>query len=120
MPRGRKKKIKPVINTIAQGSTDLFQFVTNIIGRDLTNAESLALVDASRTYVKDNMTPTQVFDEDVLKEEVLIHGIVDEKLEVDEDDDDEDTSYRSRRAPKGYCHEDQGEDRYDRGSNDDY
>lgn len=83
MPRGRPRKNKQV--TVKSDCTDLFKLITDMLQRDLTDDESASVAKACFTFVKDNYTPTQVFDEEVLKEEVINHRIVSKK---DFDDDD--------------------------------
>ena len=87
---GRKKKV--VAKAVGQ---DVFEFVAGIAGRDLTEDENKILVESCRVFICDNFTPLQVFEEDALKEEVIVHGLVREN--DDDDDDIEDDSPWDRR-----------------------
>jgi len=91
-PRGRPRKQK-VIATVQHDGTDLFKLITELIQRELTDTESDALVKSCFAFIKDNYSPTQVFDEDVLKEEVLTHNIIKKSDYEDDDIESDDPDY---------------------------
>lgn len=94
MPRGRKKKVnKSTTEKKIIANIDLFNTVTEILGRDLTEDETLKIIEGAKSFIKENLTPLQVFDADVLKEEVLVNGLVKESGTDDDNDNDDDSDY---------------------------
>lgn len=90
----RKKKAKSKIKEVSQ-SSDLFKSMTDIIGRDLTEDEVRTITEAARVFIRENFTPVQIFEEDVLREDVLLHGIVGEEDEGTDYGDDHSFSMSS-------------------------
>lgn len=82
----RKKKAKSKIKEVAL-SSDLFKSITDMLGRDLTEDEMRTITESARVFIRENFTPVQIFEEDVLREDVLLHGIVGEEDETDYGDD---------------------------------
>lgn len=106
-PRGRPRKNAAQNQTstnqkheVKHDSSDMFKLVIGIIGRDMTESESQALIDAARIFIKDNFVATQVFDDDVLKETVMNQGLITKKdFDCDDDtwmDEDDDDNWRDK------------------------
>lgn len=88
MARGRPRKQKKVV--VKHDCNDLFKLITDLIHRDLTDEESGSVAKACFTFVKENYTPIQVFDDATLKEDVIVNQIVSKKDFDDFDDEDYD------------------------------
>lgn len=87
MPRGRPKK-KVTIKPKNYDDSDLFKLVNNLIERELSDDESQALVKACFSFIRENYSPNQVYDDNTLKEEVLKNDIVTIKdIEIDDWED---------------------------------
>jgi len=109
MPRGRPRKQKQVV--MKHDCNDLFKLITDLLQRDLTDEESASIAKACFTFVKENYTPTQVFDDDILKEEVLSHRIVSkEDYEDDDFDFDDNMDGKSHGWGRQFIDENQGDD----------
>lgn len=109
MPRGRPRKQKQVI--VKNECNDLFKLISDLLKRELTDDESAAIAKSCFTFVKDNYTPTQVYTDDVLKEEVINNGIVGKNdFDYEEDEDYDNMDGKGHGWGKQFVSEYQGDD----------
>lgn len=83
----RKKKEDKQIEKKTPVAQDLFKYVSDLLGRDLTESESEILAESARVFVSEELPPNQVYDKDILKEIALSMEYV-TKEDFEEDDKD--------------------------------
>jgi hypothetical protein len=84
-PRKQKQTNKTKTSKHSKEDKDLFSFVEKLLQRQLTDKENETLVSCVKTFVGENIAPTDVYDEDQIREEAELLN----ERGRDEDEEDE-------------------------------